>query len=80
MSGLENVAGLSLTGLLGVKRTSRVENSVDRVIGYKEQVIENCIKNGGYDKNLDISKREVRRMRFRGWIDRIFCKNKEFCV
>jgi len=76
----ESLLGLSVSTLFKLKRTSRVENCVDRVIGYKEQVIESCLKNGGDDKSLDISKREIRRMRFRRWIDKIFCKNKEFCV
>jgi hypothetical protein len=71
---------LCLSDIFKLKKTSRVENCVDRVIGYKEQVIEECIKKGGDDKSLDVSKREVRRLKFRRWVDKIFCRNKEFCV
>lgn len=58
----------------------RIENCVERIIGHKEQVIEDCLKNGGYNSSLDLSKRWLRRLRVRRWIEKIFCKNKEFCV
>jgi hypothetical protein len=63
-----------------VVQSERIENCVERIIGHKEEVIEELLISGGFNKSLDLSKKLLRRMRVRRWVERIFCKNKEFCV
>lgn len=76
-------SSMGLTGIICTKNTPsslRIENCVERIIGHKEEVIEDLLVHGGFNSSLDLSRRWLRRLRVRRWVEKIFCKNKEFCV
>ena len=68
---------IGLTGIHYNKKipsSVRIENCVERIIGHKEEVIEECLKNGGHNSSLDLSKRWLRRLRVRRWVEKISAK------
>lgn len=67
---------------LPIKRygVARVKELVERVISYKERLMEECLETRKTNLEYDIGRKMMIKMRVKRWIDRLFCKNKEFSL